>query len=403
MSDPVTAASIRCRNDLKLYETLLADPLVRRVNERIAHNEQDNPISLRRRLLATSVRLSDRMAPDLHRMAEDCMARLDLDIRPELYGYPSPQFNAMCLKPEDGRLFIMFSSGLLETFESDELKFVLGHELGHHAYHHHDIPIGIILQGGERPEPRLALSLFTWSRYAEISCDRAGAHCADNFEAVGRALFKLASGLSGRTIEFNLEDFLDQVDEMQVISQSPGEGAPQEDWFSTHPFSPLRVKAVALFEASEFARSGGISAGDLEEAVQQVMGLMDPSYLEGRTRAAEAMRRLLFAGVLLIGNANGQMAPEEVALFERFFGSGSYRDGFDLSALEASLPERIRSVREQASAPQALQVLRDLCLVARAEGHTTVQEKAVMRRIAEGLGLAEAMVDRTLCTEYELD
>jgi len=42
-------------------------------------------------------------------------------------------------------------------------------------------------------------------------------------------------------------------------------------------------------------------------------------------------------------------------------------------------------------------------LVARAEGHTTVQEKAVMRRIAEGLGLAEAMVDRTLCTEYELD
>ena len=90
MADPVTAASIRCRNDLKLYETLLADPLVMRVNERIARHEQDNPMNLRRRLLATSVHLSERMAPDLHEMAVDCMDRLDLDIRPELYAYAGP-------------------------------------------------------------------------------------------------------------------------------------------------------------------------------------------------------------------------------------------------------------------------------------------------------------------------
>ena len=403
MADPITAATIRCRNDLKLYETLLADPLVKRVNERIARHEQDNPMNLRRRLLATSVHLSERMAPDLHDMAVDCMDRLDLDIRPELYAYAGPQFNAMCMKPEEGRLFIMFSSALLEAFEADELKFVLGHELGHHAYQHHDIPIGIILRGGERPEPRLALSLFTWSRYAEISCDRAGAHCAGNMEVVGRALFKLASGLSGRTIDFNLQDFLAQVEQMQVIDQAPGEGAPQEDWFSTHPFSPLRVKAVALFQDSQFVRPDGMSAEALEEAVQQVRGLMDPSYLEGRSKAAVAMRRLLFAGTVLIGNADGEMSPEEIELFERFFGAGAYKDGFDLEALEASLAERIANVRDQASPSQAMQVLRDLCLVSRAEGHTTDSERALMLRVADGLGLAGAIVDRTLCADYDPD
>lgn len=362
-------------------------------------------MSVRRRLLATSVRLSERMAPDLHRMAADCMARLELSVRPELYVYSSAQSNAMCLKPQEGRLFVLFSSALLERFQGDELKFVLGHELGHHAYQHHDIPVGIILQGGgdQHPDPRLALSLFTWSRYAEISCDRAGAHCAGNFEAVGSALFKLASGLSGGPVEFHLDDFLEQLDEMQFMAQTPGEGAPPEDWFSTHPFSPLRVKAVALFEASVFARPDGSSADELEEAVQNLMGLMDPSYLQGRTQAAEAMRRLLFAGVLLVGNADGQMAEHEIALFERFFGAGSYRESFDLAALEASLPERIRAVREQASETQAMQVVRDLCLVAQAEGHTTAPEQAVMLRIAEGLGLAAALVDRTLCSDHELD
>ena len=88
---------------------------------------------------------------------------------------------------------------------------------------------------------------FTWSRYAEISADRAGAHCAQDFEAVSRALFKLASGLSGKFIQFSLEDFLKQVDDMHVLDAEPGDGSPKEDWFSTHPFSPLRVKALQLF------------------------------------------------------------------------------------------------------------------------------------------------------------
>jgi hypothetical protein len=142
----------------------------------------------------------------------------------ELYAFASPQYNAMCFKPEDGRLFIMFASSLLEAFDEGELKFVLGHELGHHAYRHHDAPIGYILRGASRPDPRFALSLFTWSRYAEISADRAGAHCAQDLEVVARALFKLASGLSGSTIEFHLADFLNQADDMQVLDQEPGTG-----------------------------------------------------------------------------------------------------------------------------------------------------------------------------------
>ena len=397
------ALTIRCENDQKLFDSLLQDPLVVKVNEQIAKAEEDNPFSLRRRLLSTSVRLSPRMAPELHKMAAQCVEKLELDTPLELYAFASPQYNAMCFKPEDGRLFLMFASSLLEGFDEGELRFVVGHELGHHAYHHHDVPIGYVLRGKSRPDPRLALSLFTWSRYAEISADRAGAHCAEDLESVSRALFKLASGLSGKTIEFHLADFLDQVDDMQVLDQKPGEGSPKEDWFSTHPFSPLRVKALVLFHDSEFARADGVPAAELETGVRELMGLMEPSYLEGRTKASEAMRRLLFAGAVLVGNADGPMVEEELAVFERFFGDGAAQEDWNIDAIEASLEDRVRQVGELASESQHIQILRDLCLVARAEGHTTPQERRVIERIARGLKLGDSVLENTLCGDLTPD
>ena len=400
----VNAAALRCESDLSLYNQLLEDRTVKRVNEQLARMEESSSerSSIRRHLLATSVRMSETMAPDLHAIARDCSERLDLGIDLELYVFASPVFNAMCFKPEDGRLFVMFASSLLEAFDEAEIRFVMGHELGHHAYRHHDIPIGYILRGQERPDPRLALDLFTWSRYAEISADRAGAHCAQDLNAVARSLFKLASGLTGRSIQFNLDDFLSQVDAMQVEDAQPGQGAPKEDWFSTHPFSPLRVKALQHFHDSELA-GGTTSKADLEAAVMGVMSLMEPSYLDGRTETAENMRRLLFAAALVVANADGRISEEEVAVFEKFFGNHAYKDDLDLDKLEADLDDRISTVKEQASVPQAMQVVRDLCLVARAEGHINPPEEAVLNRVAAGLGVPGEFVCQTLESELDPD
>ncbi len=403
MSISKEADRIRCVNDRDLSEALLQDRTVQRVNEQITRMEEKTPSGVRRRLLATSVRLSQRMAPDLHKMADGCIEKLGMEIPLELYVFASPQYNAMCFKPQDGRLFVMFASSLLEAFEESELRFVMGHELGHHVYQHHDIPIGYILRGESRPDPRLAMQLFTWSRYAEISADRAGAHCAQDMHGVASALFKLASGLSSKTVQFNMDDFLRQVDEMQLEDAEPGQGAPKEDWFSTHPFSPLRVRALKLFDESDFMKKGGTKPVDLEVGVTGLMSLMEPSYLEGRTETAEAMRRLLFAGALVVANARDGISEEEIALFEKFFGKGAFTDGLDLSALDRDLDERITTVKEQASLPQAMQVLRDLCLVARVEGEADDKEIEVLERVADGLGIARSFVVTSLESAVEPD
>ena len=388
--------SIRCRNDRSLFDKLIGDPTVQKVNEAIARREEEGPSGLRRRLLGTSVRLSPRMAPTVHETAEECGETLGLEIPLELFVYPSPQFNAACFKPEEGRLFVIFSSGLLEYFSGSELRFVVGHELGHHVFDHFEVPIGYILRGTSRPDPRLALELFTWSRYAEVSADRAGAHCARDLDGVARSLFKLASGLSGQVVEFHLEDFLAQVDDMQIDEAEPGHGAPKEDWFSTHPFSPLRVKALQLFHKSELAVEGGLSVDDLEDAVQGIMSLMEPSYIEGRTKTAESMRRLLFAGAIAVANADGEIGKEEIEVFERFMGEGAFGKQLDVEHLIDELPGRIHDARETTSLPQRMQVLRDICLVATADGSVSRAERRVLDKIADGLGVSETFVSRTL-------
>ncbi|MEO0424846.1 MAG: M48 family metallopeptidase [Pseudomonadota bacterium] len=400
----MNAHDIRCSNDLKLYQQLLEHPDIQRVNTHLAQRAEDQgSLKIRRHLLATSVRLSERMAPHVHKIAERCIERLGIEIPVELYVFASPQYNAACFKPEDGRLFIMFASSLLEQFDDAELGFVMGHELGHHLYRHHDIPIGYVLRGRQKPDARLALELFAWSRYAEISADRAGAHCTEKLQSVAKALFKLASGLSDRTIAFQLDDFLRQVDEMQVHDGEPGQGAPKEDWFSTHPFSPLRVKALALFYRSALARSGGTPKDQLEVAVQSIMSLMEPSYLEGRTAVAESMRRALFAAALAVANADGEITEAETEVFEKFFGAGSLNDRIDVEKTVAELDARLDTVREQASSSQRTQLLRDLCLIAGAEDHVGEPERAVMDEVADKLDLPRGLICQTLDRTVELD
>ena len=392
---------IRCQNDRQMFDTLLKHRDVVKVNEMIARQEEKGPTGLRRHLLATSVTLSKVMAPKVHKMADECIETLEMDIPLELYVFPSPQFNAMCFKPEEGRLHVMFSSSLLEGFKEDELKFVIGHELGHHVYRHHDIPIGYLLKGKQPTGRRLALELFAWSRYAEISADRAGAHCAQNLEAVARALFKLASGLTSDFVEFNLQEFLKQVSEMQLFDDEPGKGAPKQDWFSTHPFSPMRVKALELFDQSELA-NGKTSKDDLEVAVQGLMSLMEPSYLEGTTKTAIHMRRLLFTASICVANASGDISEDEIKVFEEFFGDGEF-SGLKIGQLVATLDDRIKTAKEMASVPQLMQVMRDLCTMSRASGETTEPEREVMNGIADKLGVPRSFICQSLELEVEPD
>lgn len=397
------AATLRARGDRVLAEQLLADRLVKRVVERVREHDAESPLGVRRRLLATALRLSPAMAPDLHTMVGRCRERLGIDIPLELYVYSSAEFNAGCVRPEAGRLFIMVSSSLLEAFRGKELEFVMGHELAHHLYGHHEIPIGHILKGSERPSPELALKLFSWSRYAEISADRAGAYCAEDMDAVAGALFRLASGLRTDVVKVDLAALTRQVDDYALELSTPDQRTDMSDWFSTHPFSPLRVKALSHYAASELATPGGTSVADLEAHVALVMALMEPSYLDEKTDTAELMRRTLFSGAIAVADADGTISDAEIAVFEKFFGQRTFTERLDVAAIQEDLERRLREVNERVPPPRRVQIVRDLCIVVRADGLINARGREVLIDIARALDVPEAIIDQTCSASHEPD
>jgi hypothetical protein len=251
---------------------------------------------------------------------------------------------------------------------------------------------------GAHLTPGVVLELFAWHRYAEISADRAGVLCAGAGEPAAAALFKLASGLRGGRVQVRIDQFLAQVGDLREEASRIGraEEPPRADWFATHPFSPLRLKAIDLFARSELMVPGGIPRAGMEAQVHDLMGVMMPSYLKEKSDAAESMRRLLFAGGVLIASTGAAIDTQAVAALERLLGPGSVPPELNPAALRRDLESRIAAVREHVPPLRRAQVIRDLCVIARADGHAGKAELRVIRDIAGAIGVPEDLVERTL-------
>lgn len=392
---------LRAKGDTELQEKLLEDADIRRAVERAKDAKEEG---IRRHLLATAVRVTREMSPELHGIAEHCRTTLGIDAELETYVFPSSSFIAATVKPENGRVLILLSSSLLESFDSEELSFVIGHELGHHVFSHHEFPIGALLENPDTATGPNALKIFAWARYAEISADRAGIICAGSLEPVARAFFKLASGLTGGMIDVHAEGLLDQIGDMrlELERESAGDAPARQDWFATHPFSPLRLQAAKAFVESELFTKGGTSREALASTIQELMSLMEPSYLEEKTETAEAMRRLLFAGGVLVAAADG-ISDEEIAVLEQFFGEGRFKKGMNVEAIRADLPRRARAVVESVPPIRRIQVIRDLCLIALADREVEERERALLYEIAKMVEVDPGVVDRTLANAGNID
>jgi Zn-dependent protease with chaperone function/tellurite resistance protein len=385
----VPRGDLRAEGDRELAERLLAELDVQTAIERLGTDP-----GARRQLLATATRLTREMAPDIHDMLDECRQVLGVETPLEIYVYPESMFNAAAVRPEHGRLFLLFSSALLEAFEPDELRFVAGHELGHYLFEHHRIPVAVLLSGRAQIDAALALRLFAWQRYAEISADRTGVVAARGLDPAARALFKLASGLRGDRVKVRIDQFLSQVGDLRQEAErlATADDPPRSDFFATHPFSPLRLKAVELFAASELVQSEGLPRADLEMQVQELMALMEPSYLQDRSDVAEAMRRLLFAGGVAVATASGPVSAAAIKVLERLLGVGSIPSTLKPDVIRADLPSRIDAVNRIVPPLRRAQVIRDLCVIARADGRIDAAKLTVIREIGKAVHVDETLI-----------
>ncbi|ADV50489.1 M48 family metalloprotease [Cellulophaga sp. E16_2] len=369
--------------------------------------ENNGKFKSRKHLLKSSLRLTKTLAPTLHEIGAHCKKTLKLKADIEFFVYQSDIFNASCYPPDDNKLYIILSSGIIERFSKEELTFVVGHEIGHVLFEHFDYPVRQILEQGENDlAPIHAMKLYAWNRNAEISADRAGLLCCQNFEAVGRTFFKLSSGVTTDSLDFKLNDYIEQfVDLEKVLNDTDHDPS---DWYSSHPFSPLRIKALELFNKSEtYAKfnetiTGEITEEAMEVEIKRIMSLMEPENLESNSEHSEKLQRLMFLGGYLISNADGIVDDSEIQALSSIVSPKIFANcmmtikGLTEQEMISEVQQLAKDLDIVLSVMQKLNILRDLSIISYADGHIDDSEVNVLYNLARLLYINTDFIDRVI-------
>ncbi len=218
--------------------------------------------------LASAARVGPRQFSDLDALLDACAEVLDAPEKPEFFVMQSADANAYTIGMDQP--FIVITSGLYDLMTHEEMRFVVGHELGHalsgHAVYRTMMmhlmrlarSFGFLPIGGWALRAIVA-ALMEWQRTSELSGDRAGLLCAQDLDTAIRVEMKLAGG--SRLDKLDSEAFLAQAREYEK-SGDMRDGVLKllNLELQTHPFSVLR--AAALTQWVDTGGYGKVMTGD---------------------------------------------------------------------------------------------------------------------------------------------
>ncbi|MFF9395776.1 M48 family metallopeptidase [Streptomyces griseoluteus] len=179
--------------------------------------------SLKLLFLSDSVRVSDRQFAHLSDMLRDACYILDLEKVPAMYVTQDPKPNAMCIGLDEP--VIVVTTGLVELLDEEEMRAVVGHEVGH-ALSGHSVYRTVLLfltslalkvawiPLGNVAIMAIVTALREWFRKSELSADRAGLLVGQDLRASMRGLMKIAGG--NHLHEMNVDAFLEQAEEYEA-------------------------------------------------------------------------------------------------------------------------------------------------------------------------------------------
>lgn len=265
-----------------------------------------------------SFKVARELTPRVHAICREVKETLGFEEEVEFFIDSSPEFNAFALSriEEDQPHIITLNAGIIDKFNEDELRFIVGHEFGHLISRNSELrrTVGFVYPQGSNMSGFLADKLETWEKLSELTADRFG-YLAINDMAVARSVFfKLSSGLDCARVEFNGEAYQRSMDEiLEYFKTTSGALA------TTHPVNPIRLKALQYFAESKICAA--VKQGKDMEAdpvlIEKMQELTQLILNKGLSPLAWQRKRYYAAAGLLVANVDGRVTdPEMNAVLE---------------------------------------------------------------------------------------
>ena len=384
--DSLNANSLQFRDDSRLRGELTKEPAIA---ESMEHGDAlRSRARTRAELLTRAVRIDSNIMPSVAAAVASLTdlafvtGEVECYVSPNL-GINSPNLGINAFVTIDGgsRTLIALSSGAVNNLDADELRFLLGHELGHVLFSHLDIDIEGLAKSGSLP-PTVCMRLRAWQRAAEISADRVGLVCCGSLEHAARALFKTVSGVTAAGLVVRPEYFAEQW--QHLLDEVTIDGG-RDHWTHTHPFPPLRMKAMTVF-----AESSSLEQADRE--VSRMLALMNPDG-NAEPMGDPLLAEFLFWGGLYIALADRHVVSAEMERIQTVAPAG-----VDVSGLVSEpdltdelclrrFREMVSKRRQKLSAVEKHGIICGLIDVASADGHVAPGELQRLLELGSGIGV----------------
>jgi len=198
-----------------------------------------------RELMQNAFEVTPKSAPELARLTQECADRL----RPaafNLYMLKRDEINAYTFGLSSPRVVVLYAP-LVKVMDAAELRFIIGHELGHIALNHTWLNT---LLGGMAGVPIpfgaavvLVFAFRWWNRAGEFSADRAGLLACGSLEKAISALVKLVAGDVRSPAEMQRALQVIDAEDDSLLNVLTGS-------LSTHPMVVKRIAELRKFAAS---------------------------------------------------------------------------------------------------------------------------------------------------------
>ncbi len=203
----------------------------------------------------------------------DVKNKLGFDEPVDFYITGDSNVNAFAISSEeDGEPHIVnVNSSLIQLMTDDELRFVIGHELGHLITRNAHLMRLIHYVFPEYKNPPIALQykIRLWQQLSELIADRYGFLAMPRIEVCVSAFFKMSSGLDFNKMQMKVEAFLEENNRrLEFFKNDKGLNV------ATHPINPIRVQALNIFSKSELFVRDGLAMMQLQAEMDNLTNIL---------------------------------------------------------------------------------------------------------------------------------
>lgn len=221
---------------------------------------------LRSAMEGHSFKVEKRLMSHLHDLLYGVKEKLGFNDPVDFYITGNSTVNAWTIAAaREGEPHIVnINSALINLMTDDELRFVVGHELGHLM--NKDVEmlrlIGFVFPQGSVPPLVLQYKIRLWEQLSELTADRYGYMAVENLESCLSAFFKMTSGLDITRINMQVDAYLEEnLKHLEYFIKDKGLSR------DTHPVNPIRVQSLNLYATCQ-------SEEELNEKMSEIIGAL---------------------------------------------------------------------------------------------------------------------------------